>query len=81
MAFYGVGFDPTQTVQELDAYRVSNDFTYQTAVPVSRLLPDLKVTGHSTKVALDGSGIITYRAGKGTAPDWRNLFARLAGGQ
>ena len=76
-----MGFDPTQTVEELDAYRVSNDFTYRTAVPVSRVLPDLKVTGHSTKIALDGGGIITYRAGKGTAPNWRNLFARLAGGQ
>ena len=68
-------------MEELDAYRVSNDFTYQSAVPVSRVLPDLRITGHSTKIAMDGSGVITYRAGKGTAPDWRNLFARLSGGQ
>ena len=77
-----MGFDPTQTAEELDAYRVSNGFLYQTAVPVSRVLPDLRVTGHSTKIAMDANGVITYRAGKGTAPsDWSTLFAQLAAGQ
>ena len=82
MDFYGVGFDPTQPIDELEAYKVSNGFVYQTAVPVSRVLPDLRITGHSTKIAMNGSGIITYKAGKGTAPsDWSTLFAKLATGQ
>lgn len=83
MDFYGVGFDPTETLNELEAYRERNEFVYQTAVPASRVVPDFGVTVHSTKVALDGSGIIVYRAGKGGGNEaaWRQVFADLAAGR
>lgn len=83
MAFYGVGFDPTESLSELEAYRKRNDFAYQAAVPASRIVPDLGVRVQSTKIAMDGNGIIVYRAGKGggNQATWRKVFADLAAGQ
>ena len=83
MDFYGVGFDPTESLDELEAYRDRNDFVYRTAVPVGSVVPDFRVTVQSTKVAMDGSGVITYRAGKsgGNEAAWRAVFANLASGR
>ena len=78
-----MGFDPTETLTELEAYRDRNNFVYQAAVPASRVVPDFRVTVQSTKVAMDGSGIIVYRGGKGSGGEaaWRKVFADLAAGQ
>ena len=83
MDFYGVGFDPSETIDELESYRISNNFVYQAAVGVDRIIPNFNVRAQSTKVAMDGSGIITYRAGKGggSDADWRKVFADLAADQ
>ena len=83
MDFYGVGFDPTETLDELESYRERNDFVYQAAVGVGRIIPTFNVRSQSTKVAMDGSGVIVYRAGKsgGSDADWRKVFADLAAGQ
>lgn len=76
-----MGFDPTETIDELEAYRERNGFVYQAAVPLSRIAPDFGVTKQSAKVAIDGSGIIVYRAGSGGESAWRQVFADLAAGQ
>ncbi len=78
-----MGFDPTETLDELEAYRQRNEFVYQTAVPASRVVPDFGITVQSSKVAMNGGGIIVYRAGKGGGNEatWRQVFADLAAGQ
>ncbi len=56
---------------------------YQSAAPIGRIVPDFGITVQSSKVAMDGSGIIVYRAGKGggNAATWRQVFADLAAGR
>ena len=83
MDFYGIGIDPSETLDELEAYRDRNGFVYQAAAPVGRVVADFRVTVQSTKVAMDGSGIIVYRGGKGSGGEaaWRKVFADLAAGQ
>ena len=78
-----MGFDPTETLDELEAYRESNDFVYRTTVPVGKVVPTFNVRVQSTKIAIDGGGIITYRGGKGAGSDdaWRTVFADLAAGR
>ena len=83
MNFYGVGFDPTETLEELEAYRTSNEFVYEAAVSVGRVIPTLNIRSQSSKMAIDGSGIIVYRGGysDGSEAAWRTVFANLAAGQ
>jgi hypothetical protein len=44
------------------------------------MLPDYNITVQSTKVAIDGEGIVTFREGYGrkSADIWRQLFQRLS---
>ncbi len=83
MDFYGVGYDATETIDELEAYRIRNEFVYQAAVPVGRVITTFNVRSQSSKMAIDGNGIIVYRGGKGAGSDdeWRTVFANLAAGQ
>ena len=83
MDFYGVGYDATETIDELEAYRIRNEFVYQAAVPVGRVITTFNVRSQSSKMAIDGNGIIVYRGGKGAGSDgeWRKVLADLAAGQ
>ncbi len=80
VAFYAVNFDPTENAASIEAWRRQEGHPWPVAQPVGNVLPDLAVLIRSSKIALDGQGIITYRDGygQGDAQIWRQVFERLA---
>ena len=85
VAFYAVGVHPgiVEDLATLERYRQERGHPWPVAVAPRQLLADLNVTIQSTKIAFDGSGVITYREGMGRGDDatWRRVFAELAAGE
>ncbi len=83
VAFYLVGQDTTETLDEIIAYKERQGQTWEVAAPNLQLLRDLKVLSQSTKVAIDHNGVIVYRDGyRGGSPDkWREVFLDLRDGK
>ena len=81
VAFYAIGVDPTESLDQLDSYREKQGYPWPIAAPGHRMLSDFRVLNQSTKVAIDCGGIITYRDGYGRGDEtrWRQVFAELAG--
>ena len=79
VAFYLVGSDPTQTVDLLEKDRQKQDYPWPVAGIGSSGLRDLHVLQQSTKIAIDGNGVITYRDGfgRGDLDKWRNALEDL----
>lgn len=80
VAFYVIGSDPTETLNELEDYRLREGHPWEVAIGSRRMLPDLNVLRQDTKVAFDASGLITYRQsyGRGTVEAYEQVFADLA---
>lgn len=80
VAFYAVGVDPTESLQELEAFKKEQGYLWSMALPSQNMLADLRVLGRSTKVAFDRRGIIAYRDGYGVGDEaqWRKVFEDLA---
>ena len=80
IAFYIVGSDPTQTVELLERDRQKQGYPWPMAGISSSGLRDLRVLQQSTKIAIDGNGVITYRDGfgQGDLDKWRNALEDLA---
>ena len=80
VALYMVGQDLTETLKEMEQYRVQQGYTWPVAQPPRSMLIDLKVLQQSTKVAIDAQGTITYRDGYRTGSDstWRMVLRELA---
>ena len=78
--FYAVGVFPSEDIEVYEKFRLEKDYPWPVAVPKSGLLPDLRVTIQSTKIAFDGEGVITYRTGMGdgTPETWHQVFSDLA---
>ena len=85
VAFYAVGVHPgiVEDLATLERYRQERGQPWPVAVAPRQLLADLNVTIQSTKIAFDGSGMITYREGMGRGDDatWRQVFTELAAGE
>ncbi len=81
--FYGVGFDPLESFDEIESMKKSQGYVYETAIPVGRVIPTLNVTRQSSKMAIDGNGVITYRDGYSGGSDevWRRVLSALASGR
>lgn len=81
VAFYAIGVDPTESLDRLDSYRENQGYPWPVAMPSPRMLSNFRVLQQSTKVAIDGAGIITYRDGygRGNVEKWRKVFVELAG--
>lgn len=80
VAFYAIGVDPTEDIEELEAYRVKQGYPWPVAEAPEGMLPAFRVTTQSTKVAFDSTGVITYRDGYGRGDEetWRRVFEELA---
>ena len=81
VAFYAVGVDPTESLDQLESDRENQGYPWPMAIPSPRMLSDFRVIQQSTKVAIGGDGIITYRDGygRGNETRWRQVFVELAG--
>ena len=80
--FYIVGSDPSQTLDSLEANRQSEGYPGAVAEIAGNGLRDLKIIKQSTKIALDGNGVITYRDsfGQGNIGIWSQVLTGLASG-
>ena len=80
VTLYSVGSDPFESLGQLVTDHASNDYPGTVAVPYGRMLRDLNVLTQSTKIAIDSTGVITYRAGygRGNPGEWSRVFENLA---
>ena len=80
--FYAVGQDPTESLETMERYRIEQGYPWPVAKTDSQTLRKLGVLQASTKLAVDGRGIINYRAGHGGGDPktWRQVFIRLSQG-
>ncbi len=79
VAFYAIGQDPTESLDDLERTRRERGYTWPVAEPIDKMLVDLRVLQESTKIAFDGDGVIAYRKrGGGGGSDWPGVFRRLA---
>ncbi len=79
VAFYAVGTDPTESLEQLEEFRQKAGYPWPVALPDSNLIRDLRVLVQSTKIAFDAQGVIIYREGygKGGPDEWHQVFKEL----
>ncbi len=82
MDFYAVGQDPNESLDLMERYRQEQGYPWPVAETNPETLRSLGVLQSSTKVAVDGRGVINYRAGHGSGdPEkWRQVFRRISQG-
>ncbi len=80
MEFYGIGIDPSETPDELEDLKAREGYAYEIGYPVGNIVADLRILKQSSKVAIDGTGVITYRAGfgGGDVDEWAKMLSDLA---
>ena len=73
---------PAETLEILEQDRQKNGYPWPVAELTGTGLRDFKVVSQSTKIALDASGVITYREGfgGGDLEKWQSVFESLAAG-
>ena len=78
--FYIVGQDPTENIESLEKDRKKQGYPWPVAKITGSGLRDLKVFLQSTKIAIDGNGVITYRDGfgQGNLDKWQKALEDLA---
>ena len=81
VAFYGIGVDPGESIELLEAYSDSQGYPWLMAIPNPDMLHKFNIQVQSSKVALDRNGVIVYRDGyaKGSDETWRSVFEEIAG--
>ena len=76
---YLIRTDPSETLEFLEGYRKEFGYPWPVTVPDPGMLKNFRILSQSSKVAVDGNGIITYRDGYGRGPDsWEGVFTELA---
>jgi hypothetical protein len=80
IAFYIVGQDPTENIESLEMDRKKQGYPWPVAKITGSGLRDLKVFLQSTKIAINGNGVITYRDGfgQGNLDKWQKALEALA---
>ena len=78
--FYAVGQDPSESLELMERYRVEQGYPWPVAETDPKTLRKLGVLQASTKLAVDGRGVINYRPvhGGGDPETWRQVFRQLA---
>lgn len=82
MGLYIVGANFSETLDRLVTNQNREGYPGEVAEPSSNMLTDFRVLKQSTKVGIDASGAIVYRAGFGDvgADGWQGVFEDLASG-
>ena len=76
---YIVGTDPSESLEDLEKDRFTNNYPGYVATPSGDMIRKLNVLNRSTKLAIDANGVIIYRAsyGDGDTDEWRQVFRNL----
>ncbi len=82
MGLYIVGSNFSETLDRLVSNQNREGYPGEVAEPSGNMLTDFRVLKQSTKVGIDTSGTIVYRAGFGDvgADGWQGVFEGLASG-
>ena len=82
VGLYVVGSNFTQTLERLVNNQNREGYPGEVAEPSSNMLTDFRVLKQSTKVGIDATGAIVYRAGFGDVggDGWQGVFEDLASG-
>jgi len=80
VGFYVVGTDPTETIQELEAYRVQEGQEWVMATAGRGMLANLDIRSQSSKIAFRSDGVIVYRDGfgGGEISKWAQVLQELS---
>ncbi len=80
VAFYAVGTDPSESLEDMERYRQQQGYPWPVAEADRSVLSAFSVFSQSTKVAFGGDGLIVYRAGYGAGDEetWRRVFEELS---
>ena len=75
----GVGTDPSEGATTVRGFAAREGYTWDMAPFESSIVVDYRILSQSSKVAINGDGVITYRSGYGSLSprDWRNIFEDL----
>ena len=82
MALYAIGahFGIEEEIESLVMHAEKRGYPWPVATTSFQTLADFNITRHSTTVALDSDGVITYRGemGQGDEEKWWQVFKELA---
>ena len=78
VAFFLVGVDPTESLDQLEKTREERNYPWPVAEPLDDMLKELRVFRESAKIAIDANGVIIYRTGGGDSGLWAEVFSKLA---
>jgi thiol-disulfide isomerase/thioredoxin len=80
--FYVVSIDPTETIQELEAYRIQEGQEWVMATAGQGMLAILGIRSQSSKIAFGADGVIVYRDGfaDGDISKWTEVLQEISGG-
>ena len=69
-----------EPLSDLQEYQNDSGHAGTVAKAVGNMIRDFRVTQQSTKVAIDGNGVITYRSGygRGNSAEWAAVLQELA---
>ena len=82
MGLYIVGANFSETLDRLVSNQNREGYPGEVAEPSRSMLEEFRVLKQSTKVGIDGSWTVVYRAGFGDvgADGWQGVFEDLASG-
>ena len=80
VAFYIVGTNPNESVEELDEDRQKKGLPWPVAYADEGMLASLNIRSQASKIAIGSDGTITHRGGAGMAgyDSWTALFDDIA---
>ena len=81
VSFIPVDIGNSTDFRELNEFAVKNQYPWVMGKANRSTLESLEVTTRSSKIAIDSSGTIVYRAGmaQGTDQEWHAVFNQLSG--
>ena len=79
MAFVAVGFDTTESLAKLAAYRESSGLPWTVASAPREVAVQYAVRVQSTKFGIDRDGVVVWASGYGTSDTgvWEERFQQL----
>ena len=79
VAFVAVGFDTTESLSKLEAYRQSSELTWPLASAPREVAVAYGVRVQSTKFGIGADGVVVWASGYGTSNEgvWEERFQQL----
>ena len=77
----GIGTDPSEGEGDVRSYSNRHGYPWEMAPYNGNVLLEYRITSQSSKVVIDGNGVITYRGGYGSlsSREWREALDEVAG--